>query len=248
MKNIIDPLALRKNFISARQGADYRHLIKANSRFFVLKRISDILISSLFIIFVLSWLIPIVAFCIKVSSKGPVFFAQKRTGKGGKPFMCLKFRTMILNKDADTKQATENDRRITKLGNFLRKTNIDELPQFINVLTGEMSLIGPRPHMLADCNMFSEAIPGYKLRNFVKPGITGLAQSKGYKGATSNFESMFRRYQYDIFYVRNASFLLDLSIIRHTIRQQVSSSPKPNKPRKFFRKREPVAPVREIAA
>jgi putative colanic acid biosynthesis UDP-glucose lipid carrier transferase len=167
-------------------------------------------------------MIPLIAFLIWMDSGGPVFFIQKRVGRGGRTFNCLKFRTMIPNKEANKSQATDNDQRITRIGRFLRKSNLDEFPQFLNVLSGEMSIVGPRPHMHADCNKFADVIPGYKFRNLVKPGITGLAQIKGYRGPTRDFESMFRRYQYDSFYIRNAGIGLDLRIVRHTAAQTVS--------------------------
>lgn len=167
-------------------------------------------------ILMLSWLFPIISLLIKLTSKGPVFFVQRRVGRGGRSFPCLKFRTMVVNEQANTRQAAEHDIRITKIGRFLRQSNLDEFPQFINVLLGHMSIVGPRPHMYADCNRFSSAIPGYKFRNIVKPGITGLAQVKGYRGATNDFISMFHRYQFDAFYVRNANFWLDMRIMRKT--------------------------------
>ncbi len=121
---------------------------------------------------------------------------------------------MYINRDADVRQATDDDPRITRIGRFLRVTGLDEFPQFFNVLMGQMSIVGPRPHMYADCNKFANAINGYKFRNLVKPGITGLAQIKGYRGPTKDFESIFHRYQFDAFYVRNANFWLDIRIVR----------------------------------
>jgi putative colanic acid biosynthesis UDP-glucose lipid carrier transferase len=165
------------------------------------------------------FLFPIIAILIKLESRGPVFFIQKRVGRGGRSFFCYKFRTMVVNSEANTAQAGENDIRITRVGSFLRKSNLDELPQFFNVLMGDMSIVGPRPHMHADCTKFSSVIPGYKFRNIVKPGITGLAQSKGFRGPTHDFTSMFHRYQLDAFYIRNANFLMDLKIIRRTAAQ-----------------------------
>jgi putative colanic acid biosynthesis UDP-glucose lipid carrier transferase len=126
---------------------------------------------------------------------------------------------MYINRDADIRQAIEEDPRITRIGKFLRVTGLDEFPQIINVLLGQMSIVGPRPHMYADCNKFANAISGYKFRNLVKPGITGLAQIKGYRGPTKDFESIFHRYQFDAFYVRNANFWLDIRIVRKTIAQ-----------------------------
>ena len=130
---------------------------------------------------------------------------------------------MVLNNEANRKQAQENDSRITRIGSFLRKSNLDEFPQFLNVLIGDMSIVGPRPHMHADCNKFSNLIPEYKFRNMVRPGITGLAQVKGFRGPTKDFESMFHRYQFDAFYIRNANLWLDLRIVRQTAVQTVHS-------------------------
>jgi putative colanic acid biosysnthesis UDP-glucose lipid carrier transferase len=203
------------------KGFSARSFVDAKNNFFRLKRMLDLVISSAFILFVLSWLIPLMAILIHADSKGPLFFKQKRVGRGGRSFWCLKFRTMYVNRDSNTRQADRYDRRITRIGRFLRTTNIDEFPQFINVFRGEMSVIGPRPHMYADCNRFSQVVNGYKFRNLVKPGITGLAQVKGYHGPAITYESIFRRFQWDAFYVRNASLRLDLRILRHTIMQRL---------------------------
>ena len=158
------------------KGFSARSFIDTKSTFFLAKRMVDLVVSAAFIVCVLSWFIPLLAFLITMDSKGPVFFRQKRVGRGGRSFYCLKFRTMYVNKECHIKQAEKNDRRITRIGKMLRKTNIDEFPQFINVFLGDMSLVGPRPHMYADCGRFSQVVNGYKFRNMVKPGITGLAQ------------------------------------------------------------------------
>ena len=181
--------------------------------FFALKRVADIIFSALFIVFILSWLYPVIALAIWLDTNGPVMFLQKRVGRGGKTFICLKFRTMVPGPDGRL--------RTTALGNFLRKSNIDEFPQFVNVLLGSMSIVGPRPHTHADCHRFSQMVDRYKFRNFVKPGITGLAQIKGYHGPAIREESIVRRYEWDAYYTRNASFLLDINIIRHTAVQSV---------------------------
>jgi len=192
----------------------------ANKKFYLfLKRIADISGSLFFIIAVLSWLTPLVALAIIFESKGPVFFRQRRIGKNGKYFFCLKFRTMIENDEADERQAEENDYRITRVGKFLRHTNIDELPQLINVLRGEMSLIGPRPHMISDCTRFSFVIPAYKFRTLMRPGITGLAQVKGYHGPTADYESIFTRFHWDAEYIRKASPWMDMKIVVKTVLQ-----------------------------
>lgn len=200
-----------------------RQLIDRKKRFFAAKRLFDFLISSLVSIFILSWLIPVVAILIRLESRGPVFFIQKRVGMGGKTFKCLKFRTMVLNNEANHRQAQDGDKRITRIGKFLRVSNLDEFPQFLNVLAGQMSIVGPRPHMHADCTRFSAVVSGYKFRNMVKPGITGLAQVKGYRGPTKDFASIFHRYQFDAFYVRNANFWLDIRIIRQTAVQTIKA-------------------------
>lgn len=200
-------------------GETFKSYVISKKNFFIQKRLFDILFSSLVIVFILSWLVPLLSIFILLESKGPVFFIQKRIGMGGKIFLCLKFRTMVVNKFANSKQAAENDVRITRIGNFLRKSNLDEFPQFLNVFIGQMSIVGPRPHMLTDCNNFSKVIKAYKFRNMVKPGITGLAQVKGYRGVTKDFTSIFGRYQYDAFYIRNACFGLDFRIINKTILQ-----------------------------
>jgi putative colanic acid biosynthesis UDP-glucose lipid carrier transferase len=200
-----------------------RSYVAEKRRYFLIKRIFDIALSSLVIIFIFSWLFPILALLIKLDSNGPVFFVQRRVGRWGKSFKCLKFRTMVINEHANTRQASDNDTRITRVGNFLRKSNLDEFPQFFNVLLGQMSVVGPRPHMHADCNKFSSVIANYKFRNMVKPGITGLAQVKGYRGPTRNFESIFHRYQFDAFYIRNANFWLDMRIVRKTAAQTINT-------------------------
>jgi putative colanic acid biosysnthesis UDP-glucose lipid carrier transferase len=183
----------------------------------VAKRMFDTVFSLFLIVFVFTWLFPIVALLIKLDSKGPIFFKQKRTGKDNSDFLCLKFRTMYVNEDADSKQATKKDCRITPLGAFLRKTSIDELPQFLNVLQGSMSVVGPRPHMLKHTEEYSRLIQKFMARHHVKPGITGLAQSKGYRGETRNLIEMKNRVTLDRFYVQNWSFFLDVKIIIATI-------------------------------
>jgi putative colanic acid biosysnthesis UDP-glucose lipid carrier transferase len=199
--------------LSIRSFLDYKR------NYFFFKRLGDIILSVLVIVFLLSWLIPLMALFIWLDSKGPVFFIQRRVGRWGRSFPCLKFRTMVVNEFANTEQARENDSRITRVGRFLRKSNLDEFPQFINVLLGHMSIVGPRPHMHADCDRFSKVISNYKFRNVIRPGITGLAQIKGYRGPTRDFASIFHRYQFDSFYVRNASFWIDMRIIRKTAAQ-----------------------------
>ena len=186
-----------------------------NSRF--IKRIFDIFFSSLVIIFVISWLFPIIFILIKLSSKGPVFFCQKRTGINNKTFTCLKFRSMCLNDDADAKQATHNDTRITAVGRFLRRSNLDEFPQFFNVFLGQMSVVGPRPHMLKHTEQYSELIEFYRVRHYVKPGITGWAQVNGYRGTTDELWKMEKRVEYDMIYLENWTLWWDIKIIFMTL-------------------------------
>jgi putative colanic acid biosysnthesis UDP-glucose lipid carrier transferase len=183
--------------------------------FFLFKRFFDILLSTLFIVFILTWLFPIIALLIWLDSGGPVMFIQERVGRAGRTFLCFKFRTM---------QRDDFGRlRITPLGNFLRKSNIDEFPQFVNVLIGSMSIVGPRPHTHFDCHRFSSLVPQYKLRSFVKPGITGLAQIKGYHGPAIGEESIISRYEWDVFYIKNASFWLDIRIVHQTGVQSIAN-------------------------
>lgn len=182
-----------------------------------LKRVFDVVFSSLVLFTICSWLFPIIAILIKLDSKGPVFFLQKRSGRAGKDFLCLKFRTMVVNEEADIRQATRNDSRITRLGRFLRETNIDELPQFINVLLGEMSVVGPRPHMIRHTEEYSKTISNYMLRHLIKPGVTGLAQAKGYRGQTNDNFSMRNRVRVDILYIERWSFFLDIKVIGLTL-------------------------------
>ena len=182
-----------------------------------IKRGMDIFISSVFILTVLTWLIPIIAIIIKLSSRGPVFFLQKRNKRNGELFTCIKFRSMYKNADADILPARKNDKRITRVGRFLRDHYLDELPQFFNVLWGDMSIIGPRPHMVSDNVKFDELIRNYAYRHKVKPGITGLAQVLGYIGAVENLQKMEARVNMDIFYARHWSPKLDIVILYRTI-------------------------------
>jgi putative colanic acid biosysnthesis UDP-glucose lipid carrier transferase len=180
------------------------------------KRLFDIGVSSLAIIFVLSWLVPIVGLLIWLNNRGPIFFVQERSGKNGKAFNCIKFRSMKVNNDANQKQATKGDSRVTKLGSFLRKSSIDELPQFFNVFTGDMSVVGPRPHMLKHTDDYSKLINQYMLRHFLKPGITGWAQIHGYRGEIKQLDDISKRIEYDLWYLENWSLWLDTRIILMT--------------------------------
>lgn len=181
------------------------------------KRLFDMVFSFLVITLILSWLLPILAILIKLNSKGPVFFVQLRSGKNNHQFRCYKFRTLKVNKDADVKQVTQNDNRLTKVGRFLRKTNLDELPQFFNVLIGNMSVVGPRPHMLKHTEDYSRILNEYMIRHFVKPGVTGWAQVNGFRGEIKKEEQLRKRIEHDIWYMENWSLWLDLRIVFLTI-------------------------------
>lgn len=181
-----------------------------------LKRAFDIVFSSVVLLFSPLVYIP-VAIAIKITSPGPVFFKQERTGYKGRTFKCWKFRTMRVNDSANTRQATSDDPRTTRLGQFLRRTSIDELPQFVNVWLGDMSVVGPRPHMLKHTEDYAKLIDLYMVRHVVKPGITGYAQVNGYRGITDELWKMEKRVEHDVWYIENWSFLLDLKIIVRTI-------------------------------
>lgn len=181
-----------------------------------LKRFFDILFSLFVIVFVLSWLIPLVGIIIKIESNGPIFFKQGRPGIDEKEFFCYKFRSMKINGTTE-REASRNDPRVTKTGKFLRKTSIDELPQFFNVLLGDMSVVGPRPHLWSQNKAYASKIKKYMVRHYVKPGITGLAQVKGYRGEIETDEDMINRIKYDVFYIENWSFAMDLKIIFQTV-------------------------------
>ncbi len=190
-------------------------LEESSNQFF--KRLFDIVFAVCIIVFILSWLTPILAILIKLESKGPVFFKQSRNGFNYQEFDCYKFRSMTPNDDAHLHQATRGDERVTKIGKFIRKTSIDELPQFYNVLFGDMSVVGPRPHMVSHTNMYAKRIDKFMVRHFVKPGITGLAQISGFRGEVETDKDIINRVKYDIFYIENWSILLDLKIIFQTI-------------------------------
>lgn len=183
----------------------------------ILKRAFDIVFSSLVILLIFPWLLPIIAILIRLESKGPIFFIQDRSGYKGTAFPCFKFRTMTVNNDSDNKQATKNDNRITKVGSFLRRSSLDEFPQFMNVFLGQMSVVGPRPHMLKHTEDYSKLINIFMIRHQVKPGITGWAQVNGYRGPTEQLEQMENRVKYDVWYVENWSFWLDIKCIFYTV-------------------------------
>jgi putative colanic acid biosynthesis UDP-glucose lipid carrier transferase len=181
------------------------------------KRVIDILFSSFVIVFILSWLYPIIAILIKLQSKGPVMFRQMRSGRNDVPFVCLKFRSMRVNDESEKKQASKGDSRITPIGQFLRKTSLDEMPQFFNVFLGHMSVVGPRPHMLSHTEQYKAIIGKFMVRHFLKPGITGWAQVNGLRGETKELEAMENRVKFDIYYLENWTSALDVKIIFMTI-------------------------------
>ncbi len=190
------------------------------------KRIFDVIFSLVVIIGVLSWLTPILGLIIKMESKGPIFFKQKRNGLDYKEFYCYKFRSMRPNPEAHLYQIQKNDPRVTRIGKIIRKTSIDELPQFINVLKGNMSVVGPRPHMVSHTHMYAEKIDKFMVRHFIKPGITGLAQVSGFRGEVEDDNFIINRVKYDIFYLENWSLLMDLKIVVKTVYNALSGDEK----------------------
>ena len=180
------------------------------------KRGFDFIFSLFVIILVLSWLTPLVALLIKLESRGPVFFKQSRPGLDEQEFLCYKFRSMQVNVTTE-KEASRNDPRVTRIGRFIRKTSIDELPQFFNVLLGDMSVVGPRPHLWSQNKNYGNRIKKYMVRHYVKPGITGLAQVKGCRGEIETDNDMINRIKYDVYYIENWSLLMDIKIIIQTV-------------------------------
>ena len=181
------------------------------------KRGFDLLIASIVMVSILIWLIPILALLIRLTSPGPPIFVQSRTGRNGRVFPCLKFRTMTYERNAQFLQATRNDLRVTRIGKFLRKTNLDEMPQFLNVLAGHMSVVGPRPHPIPLDAKHWHTLPGYKERYTVRPGITGLAQARGARGETEELYKMKIRVRYDQLYICRQSTRLDAKICWWTV-------------------------------
>lgn len=182
-----------------------------------MKRIFDLLIAIFVIVFVLSWLLPVLALLIRWDSQGPIFFLQKRVGRYSRLFTCYKLRTMVVNDQADHRPAEGDDARITRLGSWLRRSHLDELPQFFNVLLGSMSVVGPRPYMPADCRYFERFVPDTAYRHKIRPGITGLAQARGLHDVYADREIVLKRYGCDAYYVRNSGFLLDIQILGRTV-------------------------------
>ena len=184
---------------------------------YIIKRFFDIIFSIIVCLFILTWLIPILWVFVKIESKGPLIFSQKREGLDGRKFICYKFRSMKLNTMSDKVHAVENDIRVTRIGSFIRKTSIDELPQFLNVIKGDMSVVGPRPHIPSLSSEYQKDVDDYFKRHAVKPGITGLAQVSGYRGEIKKRSDIKNRVRLDIFYIENWSFLLDIKIILMTV-------------------------------
>ena len=218
-KPLVRKLTVPPNFPIERHGMQPKAIVNS----FAHKRVFDVIFSALVFVLLLSWFIPLIALLIKLESRGPAFFKQLRTGKNGKSFYCLKFRSMTVNTEADVEQAIKNDSRVTRLGAFLRKTSIDEFPQFINVLRGEMSIVGPRPHMILHTEKYSRVIHNFMDRHLIMPGITGLAQVSGHRGETKEVEAMAKRVNADIHYIHNWSFWLDVRIVLVTVKQLFKS-------------------------
>ncbi|SEH83272.1 putative colanic acid biosysnthesis UDP-glucose lipid carrier transferase [Paenimyroides aquimaris] len=228
-------LPSKKDLLSANLKVDYYGVIPVMpSRTtplndpvnYFIKRVFDIFFSLFVVVFVMSWLIPLVALLIRIESKGPIFFKQKRHGLDYEEFNCYKFRSMFVNEKADIDEAVKNDPRITKIGAFLRRTSIDEMPQFFNVLIGNMSVVGPRPHMLNFTEKYAVKVNKFKARHFIKPGITGMAQTHGYRGEIENDTDIINRIKYDIFYMESWSLLLDVKIIYLTIKNAIKGEKK----------------------
>ena len=206
--NNLENFSINSDFIFNRYSVNL-----LDSSQIISKRIFEILSVSIFLLLIASWLFPIIAIFIKMESKGPVFYKQLRHGQNNVPFYCFKFRSMKFEPETNFKQATKGDSRVTKVGAFLRKSSLDELPQLLNVLIGEMAIVGPRPHAIPMNKEFAEKMENFMCRHMVKPGITGLAQAKGYRGEILNLSDMNARLRYDLFYIKNWSFLFDLKII-----------------------------------
>ena len=183
----------------------------------VLKRVFDIAFSGFIIVFFLSWMFPLFAVIIKLQSSGPVIYKQLREGKDGVHFLCFKFRTMHLNGESDYSWTKVNDPRVTRFGVFLRRTSLDEFPQFLNVFLGSMSIVGPRPHPIKLNDLYRDRVEKFPLRHETRPGVTGLSQMKGYRGSISHFHQINSRVKLDRFYIKKWTFLFDLKIILLTI-------------------------------
>jgi putative colanic acid biosynthesis UDP-glucose lipid carrier transferase len=221
LKFVPDHTSLETNFRFDKMG-DFTVLCARNEPLEAIenrfkKRLFDIVVSLGVVVFILSWLYPIMAIIIKLQSPGPVLFKQLRSGRDNKPFWCYKFRSMRVNAESDIRQASVNDDRVTPIGRIMRRTSLDEFPQFLNVLLGQMSIIGPRPHMLSHTEQYRKIIDKYMVRHFLKPGISGLAQVNGYRGETTDTRLMEKRVANDICYMENWSLMMDIRIIFLTI-------------------------------
>lgn len=208
-------MAETKNSILLKKKTKKKPLKKSLNA--VLKRTFDIAFSGLILVFFLSWMFPLFALIIKLQSSGPVIYKQLREGKDGVHFLCFKFRTMHLNGESDYSWTKLNDPRVTKFGVFLRRTSLDEFPQFLNVFLGQMSIVGPRPHPIKLNDTYRDSIQKFSLRHETRPGVTGLSQMKGYRGSITHYHQMNSRVKLDRFYIRSWTFLLDLKIILLTI-------------------------------
>ncbi|MDC0371198.1 exopolysaccharide biosynthesis polyprenyl glycosylphosphotransferase [Flavobacteriaceae bacterium] len=217
---------LKRDFYGVVPVLEFRNIPLDDYFNLVLKRMFDIGFSLLVIVLILSWLTPLLALLIKIESKGPVFFTQLRNGYNYKSFNCFKFRSMVINDKANLIQVSKADQRITKIGKIMRQTSMDELPQFLNVLKGDMSVVGPRPHMLSHTEMYAGKVDKFMVRHFIKPGITGLAQVSGYRGEVETDKDIIGRVKYDIFYIENWSIFLDLKIIIQTIIKAIKGDEK----------------------
>ena len=217
---------LKRDFYGLAPVLEFRSIPLDDSYNLAFKRIFDIIFSVFVIFFIMSWLTPLLAILIKLESSGPVFFTQKRNGYSYQSFNCIKFRSMILNDKADIIQVSKADERITKIGKIMRQTSMDELPQFLNVLLGDMSVVGPRPHMLSHTEMYARKVDKFMVRHFVKPGITGLAQVSGFRGEIETDKDIIGRVKFDIYYIENWSLFLDLKIIIKTIIKAIKGDEK----------------------
>ena len=188
------------------------------------KRLVDITVALFVLVFVLSWMLPIIGLAVKLTSRGPMLFKQKRSGRYGREFRCLKFRTMYFKPSSGFAQCEKNDPRVTPIGKFLRRSNLDEMPQFLNVLMGDMSLVGPRPHAVQHDDRYWFTMADYHIRYQVRPGITGLAQVRGARGETDAFIKMKHRVKYDTLYVRRQSFWLDIKVCLGTVKAMLKGN------------------------
>lgn len=218
-------ISLPKGASLARIKETQKNYLK-NAYWGVSKRTFDIIVSSAVTLFILSWVYPLLFILIKLESKGPLIFKQKRNGLDNEPFDCYKFRSMSLNDYSDEVPTISGDPRITKVGAFIRKYSIDELPQFINVLKGDMTVVGPRPHMLSETDDFLKICDDFYKRHQVKPGITGVAQIKNCRGEINTYSDLSNRIKYDLFYIKNASMGYDFKIIVKTIIKMAFGDPK----------------------